>query len=187
MFSVGLICSFCFCCFLVFSISPGSRIGSRKLPKKWIHFLDLTNLESTLSFFPANFPKAARISFPSFARSIPRHHEVYIGISRRHPSPCPGTVLQHSLQGLSIPYCMNSKRLSRWRQLILAILGKMFFLNFLFMKTFPRLSIRQENTLCFVSRVLDRDQEATIWDKSDFKYKNCLLYVSPCSFCKSEG
>jgi hypothetical protein len=43
------------------------------------------------------------------------------------------------------------------------------------MKRFPRLSIRQEKTLCFEPRVLDRDQEAAIEGKSDFKYKKLLV------------
>ena len=71
--------------------------------------------------------------------------------------------------------CMNSQSLSRWRQLILSILGKRLFLNFLFMKRFPRLSMRQEKPFGFVPRVLDLDQKAAIEGKSDFKYKNCML------------
>jgi hypothetical protein len=43
------------------------------------------------------------------------------------------------------------------------------------MKRFPRLSIRQENTFCFVPRVLDRDQEAAIGNKLDFKYKKLFV------------
>ena len=75
--------------------------------------------------------------------------------------------------------CMNSQSLSRRRQLILSILGKRFFLNFLLMKRFPRLSIRQEKTFCLVPRVFDRDQEAAIGNKLDFKYKILFVVISP--------
>jgi hypothetical protein len=65
-------------------------------------------------------------------------------------------------------------------------MGKRLLLNFLFMKRFPRLSIRQEKTLCFAPSVLDRDHEAAIEDKSDFKYKKLFVVYLTLQLQKSE-
>lgn len=56
-------------------------------------------------------------------------------------------------------------------------LGKRLFLNFLFMKRLPQLSIRQEKTLCFVPGYLDRGQEATLSIYRILNIKNCLFYL----------